>query len=228
VATNDAYYLTPEDNEAQDLLSCIGDGRSIEDPDRNTLIEGNYSLRSPEEMAEIFAHVPDAVKNTVKIAESIDLHIEYGKTLIPEFELDDVVQAEYQNYLSQLPEGVQQLNAEEWNLRRICYRGLNYRYQFDISEEVITEFIHKQIAPAPEKKLSEMSLNELIEQSLAYQTPKKKALITSWDARKQERINRLEYELTVVDLMGFNGYFNIVSDFINWAKYQGIPVGPGR
>lgn len=228
VATNDAYYLTPEDNEAQDLLSCIGDGRSIEDPDRATLIEGNYSLRSPEEMAEIFAHVPEAVKNTVKIAESIDLHIEYGKTLIPAFELDADVQLEYEDYLKHLPEGTQTLHAEEWNLRRICYRGLNHRYQFDISEEVITEFVHKQMVPAPEKKLSDMSLDELIERSLAYQTPAKKALIATWDTRKQERINRLEYELTVVDLMGFNGYFNIVSDFINWAKDHGIPVGPGR
>ena len=43
-----------------------------------------------------------------------------------------------------------------------------------------------------------------------------------------EIVNRLEYELLVVDLMGFNGYFNIVSDFIVWAKKNGVPVGPGR
>lgn len=228
VATNDAYYLHPEDNEAQDLLSCIGDGRSIEDPDRATLIEGNYSLRSPEEMIEIFAHVPEAVKNSVKIAESIDLQIDYGKTLIPKFELNPEVQKEYESYIANLPPGIQKLQEEEWDLRRLCYRGLNYRYDFDISEEVITEFTHKQDIPAPEKRLSDMSLDELIERSVAYQTPRKKELIASWDPLKQERINRLEYELTVVDLMGFNGYFNIVSDFINWAKANGVPVGPGR
>lgn len=48
------------------------------------------------------------------------------------------------------------------------------------------------------------------------------------DDRKREIVDRIDYELTVVDLMGFNGYFNIVSDFINWAKYNGVPVGPGR
>lgn len=179
-------------------------------------------------MAEIFAHVPEAVKNTVKIAESIDLHIEYGKTLIPEFKLDPSVQAEYEAYLQHLPPDTQTLSSEDWNLRRTCYRGLNYRYQFNISEEIITEFIHKKIATAPDKKLSEMSLQELIDYSLVLQTPKKQEIIRSWDAFKQDRIDRLEYELTVVDLMGFNGYFNIVSDFINWAKNHGIPVGPGR
>jgi DNA polymerase-3 subunit alpha len=144
VATNDCYYLSLEDAEAQDLLSCINDGRSIEDPDRATLIEGNYSLRSPEEMAEIFAHVPEAVKNSVKIADSIDIVIPYGKTLIPNFELDSEVEKEYQAYLASLPQGLLRLSNEEWNLRRLCYRGLNTRYDFGISEDIITEFVHKR------------------------------------------------------------------------------------
>lgn len=103
VATNDVHYFTPDDGEAQDLLSCIGDGRSIEDPDRPTLIEGNYALRSAEEMSELFAHVPEAIKNTEKIAESINLEISYGKTLIPEFKLDPELEKEYEEYISKLP-----------------------------------------------------------------------------------------------------------------------------
>jgi DNA polymerase III subunit alpha len=121
VATNDTYYFTEADAETQDLLSCIGDGRSLEDPDRLTLIDGNYSLRSMEEMNELFAHVPEAVANTLKIAEMIDLVIPYGKTLIPEFELDAERQAEYETYRASLTPNLAILSAEEWELRRLCY-----------------------------------------------------------------------------------------------------------
>ena len=73
-----------------------------------------------------------------------------------------------------------------------------------------------------------MSAPELIERGITYQTPTKKALLGTLSPEQRIRIDRLEYELTVVDLMGFNGYFCIVADFINWAKDQEIPVGPGR
>lgn len=69
-----------------------------------------------------------------------------------------------------------------------------------------------------------MSLPELIERSQSYQTERKKDAIQAMEPLKKDRIDRIEYELTVVDLMGFNGYFNIVSDFINWAKANDIPV----
>lgn len=192
VATNDSHYLALDDNEAQDLLSCIGDGRTVEDPDRPTLIEGNYALRSSDEMAEIFAHVPEAIKNSEKIAEAINLEI-YGKTLIPKFELDSELQKEYEKYLSGVPEGAKRLSEEEWNLRNLCYAGLNHRYNFGIDEATIVEFIHKLDIPPSEKRLSDMSLPELIERSESYQTEKKKEIIASLDDYKKERINRIEY-----------------------------------
>jgi DNA polymerase-3 subunit alpha len=75
VGTNDTHYSRLDLAEAQDFLSCIGSGRRIDDPDRRTLIDGNYSLRSSEEMNELFAYAPEACKNTLKIAEMIDIHI---------------------------------------------------------------------------------------------------------------------------------------------------------
>ncbi len=228
VATNDTYYLRREDAETQDLLSCIGDGRSIEDPDRMTRIDGDYSLRASAEMEELFAHVPEAIANTERIADMIDLVIPYGKTLIPEFELDEALTIEYEAYLASLTADLTKLSAEEWNLRRLCYTGLNTRYEFGATPEHLTEYIHKVAVPSPDKKLSAMSAPELIERGLTYQTPAKKSLLDTLPPEQRTRIDRLEYELTVVDLMGFNGYFCIVADFINWAKDQGIPVGPGR
>ena len=73
-----------------------------------------------------------------------------------------------------------------------------------------------------------MSAKELQELAKTYYTLKKQKIISGWTEEKKIVIDRLEYELVVVELMGFNGYFNIVSDFIMWAKNNGVPVGPGR
>lgn len=107
VGTNHVYYAKPDDNEAQDLLSCIGDGRPLEDPDRVSLIEGDYSLRSAAEMAELLAYCPKAVDATMEILEKIRLEIPYGQTLIPKFELPSDSYAKYENYLRE----VERLNS---------------------------------------------------------------------------------------------------------------------
>ncbi len=73
-----------------------------------------------------------------------------------------------------------------------------------------------------------MSLDELYELALSYYSPEKKQIVDALDQKAQGIIKRLEYELTVVDLMGFNGYFCIVADFIRYSKNNGVPVGPGR
>ncbi len=73
-----------------------------------------------------------------------------------------------------------------------------------------------------------MSVDELKSLARDYYSDKKKEILGTMSEEKQEIIDRLEYELVVVDLMGFNGYFNIVSDFIIYAKNNGVPVGPGR
>jgi DNA polymerase III alpha subunit len=226
VATNHVYYSKRDDAEAQDFLACIGSGRPLEDPDRSTLIEGDYSMRSSEEMSELFAYFPKALENTLEVMEKTNLVIPYGETLIPKFELDEADLVEYGKYANSIPKGTKRIDEEEWKLRRFCYTGLNRRFDFGISEETINEFIHKKDLPKPEKKLSDMSLGELIDLSKAYQTDAKKSIVATMDEKKREITDRIEYELTVVDLMGFNGYFNIVSDFINWAKDREIPVGP--
>ncbi len=220
VATNDAHYPRPTDAEAQDLLSCIGSGRSLEDPDRVSMIDGDYSIRPAEEMAELFAYHPEALSSTVEIANKIDLDIPYGRTLIPVFTLEGEAKSGYEQYLSHLPSGVKQLDSEEWNLRNICIRGLGYRYGIDLSEEEINICIQKKDITPPDKKLQHMSVEELNALAEAYYTDEKHALLANRAERDREVVHRLEYELTVVDLMGFNGYFNIVSDFISFAKKE--------
>lgn len=89
VATNDTHYTNKEDAEAQDILLCIGTQKTVLDRNRTlTMIDSpDFYLKSPDEMEQMFAQYPQALKNTVKIAEMVDIKIESGKWVIPHFEV---------------------------------------------------------------------------------------------------------------------------------------------
>ena len=105
---------------------------------------------------------------------------------------------------------------------------MNYRYGFTFNTEEQTKLIHKKNIPRPDKKLSDMGVEELYALSASYYDDEKRGIISHLSDSDRSIITRLEYELTVVDLMGFNGYFCIVADFIRYGKNNGVPVGPGR
>ena len=86
VATNDCHYLKPEDAEAQDILMLINTGADPNDPERLTMKSDDFSLRTPEKMIEDFKHVPEAIENTQKIADSCSFEFVLGKTKLPHFE----------------------------------------------------------------------------------------------------------------------------------------------
>lgn len=110
VATNDSHYVKPEDDEAQDILLCIQNKKKIEDTDRMRMIGfGDYSLRSNSEMKQVFSHVPEAISNTVKIAEACNVEITLGEVQLPHFEV---------------PSGY----SEDSYLRHLCELGLDKRY----------------------------------------------------------------------------------------------------
>ena len=110
VATNDVHYLMPEDHALQDVLVCIGTGKTLDDPDRLKFHSDQMYMKNGEEMARLFRHVPEAVANTVRIAERIDLVLDFGRTILPRFE--------------PIPDG---LDAAAY-LRRLCEEGLERRY----------------------------------------------------------------------------------------------------
>jgi DNA polymerase III subunit alpha len=87
VATGDPHYLKREDAQAQDILMLINTGARPDDPERLTLQQDDFSLKSPEEMAEIFRDIPEAVANAQKIADACNLVLELGKTKLPTFPL---------------------------------------------------------------------------------------------------------------------------------------------
>ncbi|MBB6732616.1 DNA polymerase III subunit alpha [Cohnella zeiphila] len=109
-ATNDSHYLREEDAGLQEVLLCIGTGKTLEDEDRLKMDTSQIYLKSGEEMAALFRHVPEAIANTALIADRCELELEFGKHILPQYR--------------PLPEG---LSAGEY-LAQLCREGLERRY----------------------------------------------------------------------------------------------------
>lgn len=116
VATNDVHYIEPEDAKAHEILLCIQTGKTMQDEGRMIYEGGQYYLKSPEEMKELFPYAKEALENTHKIAERCQVSFEFNELKLPEFDT---------------PEGT---TAEAY-LRKICYEGLAKRYK-PLTEEL--------------------------------------------------------------------------------------------
>lgn len=110
VVTNDVHYLAREDAEVQDVLICIGTGKTVDDEERLKIGTDQLFLKSGEQMAALFPHVPQAVTNTLAIAEKCNLELTFGQHILPEY--------------APLPEGK---DAAAY-LRELCRSGLEARY----------------------------------------------------------------------------------------------------
>jgi DNA polymerase-3 subunit alpha len=109
VATNDVHYVNQEDASAHDLLLCIGTNTSIYDEKRVKMAGDFFYLKSPQEMAELYQDIPQAVENTQRIAEMCSLKLDFGRLHLPEIEL---------------PEGK---TADQF-LADLCYQSLSQYY----------------------------------------------------------------------------------------------------
>ena len=118
VATNDAHYLKREDAYNHEVLLCIQTGKRMSDEDRMRFDTEELYVKSPEEMSEYFAAFPDAIENTVKIAEKCNVEFEFGHTILPNYD----VPPEYPTHYDFLKE--------------LCNKGLEKRYGKDLSEEI--------------------------------------------------------------------------------------------
>ncbi|WP_253446056.1 DNA polymerase III subunit alpha [Halomonas sp. Y3] len=173
VATNDVRFLEKADFWAHETRVAIGEGRALDDSRRERKYSEEQYLKSPEEMAELFSDIPEALANSVMIAARCSVEVRLGEIFLPEFEI---------------PEGMTQ---DEF-FRKISHDGLTERLDF--------------LFPAE-------------------RYPRDGAEYAEIDQRYRER---LDFELDVIIQMGFPGYFLIVMDFIQWAKDNDVPVGPGR
>ncbi|MDX8407021.1 MAG: DNA polymerase III subunit alpha, partial [Mariprofundaceae bacterium] len=164
VASNNAHFLEREDFQAFEAVLALQQNRTLNDD-----VSGNYTpeyyLKPYAEMRELFADIPEALENTVHIANRCNVDLQFGNYQLPDFQTPD--DTDIKTFMRQ--------QARE---------GLDDRWP-----------------------------------TILHGCP---------DAERSAYDERLEFELNIIEEMGFPGYFLIVSDFILWAKQQGIPVGPGR
>ncbi|HET9780576.1 MAG TPA: DNA polymerase III subunit alpha [Candidatus Dormibacteraeota bacterium] len=156
-ATNDLHYVHRHDSEAHDVLLCLQTGARFNDPNRWRFSTQENYLKTPAEMIETFADMPDALASTLEVADQCDLKLDLGATLLPPFDV---------------PDG---LGPDQY-LTKLVHQGLEWRYG------------------KPDKATTE----------------------------------RAELELSVIKQTGYASYFLIVWDFYNYARKNGIVVGPGR
>lgn len=235
VACNDCFYINKEDKQTQDVIMALGTGHELENPDRPTKMNWDYSFLSEEEMQSLFGFIPKALENTEKIASMVDIKIETWGILIPIYELPEEDKKIYNQAISLEKElywekknNIKKLTSDEWYLRYLSFAWLNTRYNSNISQETIFKLVQKLNKPWLEKSLTETSPEELKKLSITYYSEEKKNILDSLTKDLQEKIERLEYELVVVHEMWFDAYFLIVADYINWAKKEWIPVWPWR
>ena len=178
VATADARFLDAADHEAHDALTCIAEGAYVADQDRRRL-SVDHRLLSPEEMIERFQDLPEAIANTLVVAQRCAFAAPAREPILPSFVVPSAT-------IGALP--AETGEAEE--LRRQAREGLELRLATSVWTGAM-DAAERERRAAPYRE-------------------------------------RLAFELDVIIQMRFAGYFLIVSDFIKWAKAQGIPVGPGR
>ena len=110
VATNDVHYTYAEDEKPHDILLCIQTGKKLQDENRMRYEGGQYYVKSPEEMANLFPYALQALENTQKIADRCDVEIEFGVTKLPKYDVPD--------------------GMTSWEyLNKLCYEGLERRYE---------------------------------------------------------------------------------------------------
>ena len=175
VVTCDAHYIHHSDQDAHEVLLCVGTGSKISDTNRMSLKDFQLHVIPPDEIIERWKDTcPEAIRNTKRIADRCNVTLDLGRILIPKFPIETG-------------------ETEKQYLDNMVYRGLAERYGIYTRDEAATKTV-EEIKPLLSDEVNE----------------------------------RIEYELGVVDKMGYNGYFLIVQDFINWGKDQGIIYGPGR
>lgn len=175
IATNAVRFLSADDFEAHEARVCIATGCLLDEEQKRVVYTPQQYLRTPDEMAQLFADYPEAIENAIELTQRCNVHLVLGKTHLPVYPVPEIPPN------PPLQRGG--VLSENDYLSQMSYQGLAERLQ-----------LYPNITPE-EKKVYD---------------------------------DRLERELAVIHRMGFAGYFLIVADFIQWAKNNGIPVGPGR
>ena len=198
VVTNNVHYLKPQDAAVLDVLQCIGMGVSLQDESRRMPVTDQLYLKSEAEMREIFPNDLEALERTAEIAERCHHKFKYGTYYFP---------------ASTPPDAESDTDA-------------NWSYFYKAFPPPRDWGLPAPDATLPPRPDGGGTLNGYFEW---YSRVGMAFRLERVPAEKHPAYEeRLNFELQMIEKMGFAAYFLIVAEFINWAKDQGIPVGPGR
>ncbi len=222
VATNDAHFVEEEHGEAHDHLICLATQKDYDDPNRMHYTKQEW-LKSEEEMAEVFSDLPEALENTMEVADKVEVYSIDSDPLMPVFPIPEVFGKEEEwrtrfteedlfNEFTRNEKGEEVLSREaaEKKIKRLGGYERLYRIKFeaDYLEHLVWEGARKRYLPERE----DLTTMEGIKEALS-----------------EEVKERIVFELHTIKTMGFPGYFLIVSDYIKAAREElGVSVGPGR
>ncbi len=209
IATNDTHFVEKEHGEAHDRLICLSTGRDYDDPTRMHYTKQEW-LKTPEEMAEIFDDIPEALENTQEIVDKIETFGINSDPIMPKFPIPE------------------DFGTEEEYRKKITEQDLFDEFTRNEKGEVV---LSQEDAEKKIKKLGGYDKLYRIKLEADYLAK------LAWDGAKirygetltDEQRDRIIFELHIMKTMGFPGYFLIVQDYIRAAREElGVSVGPGR
>ncbi len=209
VCTNDVHFVNEENAEAHDRLICLGTGRDLDDPKRMLYSKQEW-FKTQAEMNAIFADVPEALDNTLDVLAKVETYSIDHAPIMPNFAIpkDFGTEEEYRTRFTD--EQLFEEFTRDENGHVVCSR--------EAAEDKI-----KKLGGVD--KLYRLKLEADYLGMLAYRGAKQ----IYGDPLSKEVDDRIRFELHVMKTMGFPGYFLIVQDYINAARYElNVSVGPGR
>ena len=209
IATNDVHFVNADDAEAHDRLICLSTGKDLDDPNRMRYSKQEW-MKTTAEMNTIFADIPEALSNTLEIAEKVEFYSIDSGPIMPTFNIPESFGTE-EEYRKRLTEkdlfdeftrdenGNVVLSEEDANAKIKKLGGYDKLYRIKLEADYLAKLTYDGAKPLYGEPLSE------------------------------EVKERLNFELHIMKTMGFPGYFLIVQDFIRAAREElGVSVGPGR
>lgn len=209
IATNDVHFVNEEDADAHDRLICLSTGKDLNDPNRMRYTKQEW-LKTTAEMNQIFSDIPEALSNTLEIADKVEFYSIDSGPIMPTFNIPT------------------DFGTEEEYRKKFTEKDIFDEFTQDENGNVV---LSQADAEAKIKKLGGYDKLYRIKLEADYL-----AKITYEGAKErygeplsEEVAERLQFELHIMKTMGFPGYFLIVQDFIRAAREElGVSVGPGR
>ena len=209
IATNDVHFVEEEHSEAHDRLICMSTGRDFDDPDRMHYTKQEW-LKSPQEMGEAFADLPEALENTKEIVDKVEAYSIDSDPIMPIYDIpaDFGTEEEYRqkfteedlfNEFTRNELGEEVMSREEAEKKIKKLGGYDRLYRIKLEADYLAKLAWEGAERRYGKELTE------------------------------EQRERIVFELHIMKTMGFPGYFLIVQDYIRGAREElGVSVGPGR